>query len=54
MAQGVNIKQIQEFLGHSDVTTTLNIYVHTDEEAKKGNGYRDGKGAELALKSALK
>ena len=35
LAQGVNIKQIQEFLGHSDVTTTLNIYTHTDEEAKK-------------------
>ena len=35
LAQGVNIKQIQEFLGHSDVTTTLNIYVHTDENAKK-------------------
>ena len=28
LAQGVNIKQIQEFLGHSDVTTTLNIYTH--------------------------
>ena len=43
MAQGVNIKQIQEFLGHSDVTTTLNIYVHTEEEAKKETAAAMGK-----------
>ena len=43
LAQGVNIKQIQEFLGHSDVTTTLNIYVHTDEEAKKETAAAMGK-----------
>ena len=43
MAQGVNIKQIQEFLGHSDVMTTLNIYVHTDEEAKKETAAAMGK-----------
>lgn len=43
LAQGVNIKQIQEFLGHSDVTTTLNIYTHTDEEAKKETAAAMGK-----------
>lgn len=43
LAQGVNIKQIQEFLGHSDVTTTLNIYVHTDENAKKETAAAMGK-----------
>ena len=43
LVQGVNIKQIQEFLGHSDVTTTLNIYVHTDEEAKKETAAAMGK-----------
>ena len=42
LAQGVNIKQIQEFLGHADVTTTLNIYTHTDEEAKKETADRNG------------
>ena len=43
LAQGVNIKQIQEFLGHSDVTTTLNTYTHTDEEAKKETAAAMGK-----------
>lgn len=43
LAQGVNIKQIQEFLGHSDVTTTLNIYTHTDENAKKETAAAMGK-----------
>ena len=43
LAQGVNIKQIQEFLDHSDVTTTLNIYMHTDEEAKKETAAAMGK-----------
>lgn len=43
LAQGVNIKQIQEFLGHSDVTTMLNIYTHTDENAKKETAAAMGK-----------
>ena len=47
LAQGVNIKQIQEFLGHSDVTTTLNIYTHTDEEAKKETAAAMGKALNL-------
>ena len=28
-------KQVQEFLGHEDVSTTLNIYVHQDEKDRK-------------------
>ena len=43
LAQGVNIKQIQEFLGHADAMTTLNIYTHTDEEAKKETAAAMGK-----------
>lgn len=43
MAQGVNIKQIQEFLGHADAMTTLNIYTHTDENAKKETAAAMGK-----------
>ncbi|WP_442867807.1 tyrosine-type recombinase/integrase [Butyricicoccus sp. OF27-2pH9A] len=35
LAQGVNIKQIQEFLGHSDVTTTLNIYTPMRKRKRK-------------------
>ena len=43
LAQGVNIKQIQEFLGHADAMTTLNIYTHTDENAKKETAAAMGK-----------
>ena len=29
------MKQIQEWLGHSDISTTANIYVHLDAQSKK-------------------
>ena len=32
---GVNIKVIQDTLGHSDVSTTLNIYADATKELKK-------------------
>ncbi len=35
LAQGVPMKQIQEWLGHSDMSTTLNTYVHSSIEMKK-------------------
>jgi integrase len=31
---GVDIKTISELLGHADVTTTANLYLHPDESAK--------------------
>lgn len=31
---GVDIKIIQEILGHEDITTTANIYLHASEQAK--------------------
>ncbi|MBQ6171012.1 MAG: tyrosine-type recombinase/integrase [Clostridia bacterium] len=34
LAQGVPMKQIQEWLGHSDISTTSNIYSHLDAESK--------------------
>ncbi len=34
LAQGVALKQIQEWLGHSDFSTTANIYAHLDASSK--------------------
>lgn len=31
---GVNLKDIQEWLGHSDISTTANIYTHLEYESK--------------------
>jgi len=31
----VNVKVIQETLGHSDITTTLNIYTDATEDLKR-------------------
>lgn len=34
LASGVQLKQIQEWLGHSDISTTANIYSHLDYSSK--------------------
>lgn len=34
LANGVPMKQIQEWLGHSDYSTTANIYAHLDYSSK--------------------
>ena len=34
LANGVTLKHIQEWLGHSDFTTTANIYAHLDYKSK--------------------
>ena len=34
LANGVSLKQIQEWLGHSDISTTANIYSHLDYKSK--------------------
>ena len=34
LANGVPLKQIQEWLGHSDFSTTTNIYAHLDYRSK--------------------
>jgi integrase len=31
---GANIKQVQEYLGHEDVSTTLSIYTHLTKDKK--------------------
>lgn len=34
LKEGVPMKQIQEWLGHSDISTTANIYAHLDSQSK--------------------
>ena len=34
LANGVSLKHIQEWLGHSDFSTTANIYAHLDYQSK--------------------
>lgn len=34
LANGVPLKEIQEWLGHSDISTTANIYSHLDFSSK--------------------
>ena len=34
LANGVPMKQIQEWLGHSDFSTTANVYAHLDYHSK--------------------
>ena len=35
LKQGVPMKQIQAWLGHSDISTTANIYAHLDSQSKQ-------------------
>jgi len=34
LANGVAMKMIQDWLGHSDMSTTANIYSHIDSKSK--------------------
>lgn len=34
LKEGVPMKQIQEWLGHRDISTTANIYAHLDSQSK--------------------
>jgi integrase len=47
--QGVSLKVIQEWLGHSDIQTTARIYVHVGKEQKKNTALR----MEEALKNSI-
>ncbi|CAM5217382.1 tyrosine-type recombinase/integrase [Lysinibacillus sphaericus] len=32
---GASIKEVQDYLGHSDIQTRMNIYTHVTEKAKE-------------------
>lgn len=35
LANDITMKEIQEWLGHSNISTTANIYAHVDSESKR-------------------
>ncbi|MBO5415372.1 MAG: tyrosine-type recombinase/integrase [Clostridia bacterium] len=35
LAKGIPMKMIQDWLGHSDMSTTANIYSHIDSTSKR-------------------
>lgn len=37
LANGAQPKDEQELLGHSDISTTMNVYAHADREAKRNS-----------------
>lgn len=37
LANGANPKDVQEILGHTDVSTTMNVYAHSNLEAKQSS-----------------
>ncbi len=39
LANGVSLKEIQEWLGHSDIATTADIYSHLDFKSKLSSAY---------------
>lgn len=47
LANGVPLKQIQEWLGHSDFSTTANIYAHLDYKSKISSAQAMEKGMPL-------
>ncbi len=51
LANGVPMKQIQEWLGHSDFSTTANVYAHLDYNAKLSSASAMENGLGDALKA---
>ena len=51
LANGVPMKQIQEWLGHSDFSTTANIYAHLDYSSKLSSAEAMVNGLGTALES---
>lgn len=40
LSNGAQPKDVQELLGHADVSTTMNIYAHATKEAKRSSARR--------------
>jgi site-specific recombinase XerD len=49
LANGVSVKQIQEWLGHSNFATTANLYAHLEYKAKVSSANALLDGLKLAL-----
>ncbi len=49
LANGVPMKQIQEWLGHSDFATTANVYAHLDYNSKLASANAMTTGLQAAL-----
>ena len=47
LANGVQMKQIQEWLGHSDFSTTANIYAHLDFSSKISSAQAMSQGLQI-------
>ena len=54
LKEGVPMKQIQEWLGHSDISTTANIYAHLDSQSKNLERPDDGKHADCRKRRGVK
>lgn len=54
LANGVSLKQIQEWLGHSDFSTTANIYAHLDYSSKISSAKAMAEGLSLPDVSAIR
>jgi len=53
LANGVPMKHIQEWLGHSDFSTTANIYSHLDYQAKLSSAEAMSAGLSDALNALV-
>ena len=53
LANGVPMKQIQEWLGHSDFSTTANVYAHLDYNSKLSSADAMVNGLQGALSVVL-
>ena len=53
LANGVPLKHIQEWLGHSDFTITANICAHLDYKSKTGDGDRASSPGGWRLRKSL-